>query len=114
MEILQKFLAFSEYMNFTEKLKDSYLWKTTFYLCQIEVLEYVFLQKDLKTDLAKIDCHKNTKMALELEFEFAFGSYDDRTNLAFLGTRYQPKVKFMFFKSTKNYEIYTVNLSFTW
>ena len=69
--------------------------KTTFYLCQIEVLKYVFLHKvvkDLNTDLAKIDCHKNTKMALELEFEFAFGSYDDRTISAFLGTRYQPKV----------------------
>ena len=69
--------------------------KTTFYLRQIEVLKYVFfLHKDLKTDLAKIDCHKNTKMALELEFEFAFGSYDDRTISAFFGTRYQPKVYF--------------------
>ena len=75
--------------------------KTTFYLCQIEVLKYVFfLHKDLKTDLAKtdlakIDCHKNTKMALELEFEFAFGSYGDRTISAFLGTRYQLKVYFV-------------------
>ena len=76
----------------TEKLRDSYLIKTTCYLCQIKVF---FLHKDLKTDLAKIDCHKNTKMALELEFEFAFGSYDDRTISAFLGTRYQPKVYFV-------------------
>ena len=27
-------------------------------------------------------------MALELEFEFAFGSYDDRTISAFLGGKY--------------------------
>ena len=87
----------------TEKLRNSYLIKTTCYLCQIKDLRYVFLHKDLKTDLAKIDCHKNTKMALELEFEFAFGSYDDRTISAFFGTRYQPKV---FFKITSRSQRY--------